>query len=229
MSRCRFLLLPLILLLALAARPCFAEPESGALSTAMSEPQYQSYLGQALMWQRRLAVEEKKFVPAFYATGVMNHTFLILFRFQPGDSGSLNLYGRHMTILFDSRSDLVGMVRVKPDWAEMTRVDDKTAVERAAAFVWDHAPELFRYVESHDVLGYTIDTQKKNGERTRIEGALVKYMDTKRGTCFFVVIAPDKSVMAFERNIIWDEKHGRRQNESFLYDTWLEKHGYRGH
>lgn len=201
--------------------------DTGALHTEMTEPQYKSYLGQALMWQARLAVDEKKFYPAFYATGVMNRTFLILFRFQPENTDTLNLYGPHMSILFDSRSDLVGMVRVKPEWAGQSRVSDKTAVERGAAFIWSYAPDLFRFVNSPDILDYQVEARKNGGALQQVDGVLVRYTDTRSGRCFFVIVAPDKSVMAFERNVKWDPSHHSRQNESFLYDAWLEKNGYR--
>lgn len=50
----------------------------------------------------------------------------------------------------------------------------------------------------------------------------VKRRNLTTGLYFWVIVAPDKSVMIFERDIIWDFLRAGRQTEKWLHDSWLK-------
>lgn len=196
---------------------------TGEIITEMSVPQYLSYEAQAIKLRDQVARDERDFYPAFCGAGMLNGSYVILFRFQPPDTEPINFYGRHFSVLFDSKSDLIGMLRVKPEWAKMSRADRGRAEATAMLFIRIFAPSLWRYTKSRTVEMRDFKVSRDGDETSIIEGVLSLFYDQKRKTYFFVLVAPDGTVMAFERDLPNDAVDFGQAEETWLYDSYLEK------
>lgn len=197
-------------------------PAAGII-TEMSEPHYQSCLAQAVKWRDLLSQGGRHFYPAFACAGVLNGSYVVLFRFQPPDTEPLNFFGRHFSVLFDSDSDLIGMLRVKPEWADMSRADQKRAAATSALFIRRFTPGLWRYVGSQTVKHRDFEFRRSDGSAAVIKGVLSTFYDSKRRTYFFVMAAPDGSVMAFERNLQSGAVDFGETGRNWLYDAYLRE------
>lgn len=86
----------------------------------------------------------------------------------------------------------------------------------------DYAPDLIgkykvQWIDRHEEV-INID-----GIKTKVAGMKVKCRNLEDGLYFWIVIAPDKSVMIFERDIQWDFIKAGRQTEKWLHDNWFQK------
>lgn len=214
-DRIAFLALYLLVLLV-------PDVSAGEIIQEMTVPQYLSYEAQAVKWRDLVAWDEKGFLPVFSGVGVLNGAYVILFRFQPSGTERVDLYGRHFSVLFDNKSDLIGMLRVKPEWAEMGRANFKRAAA-AMFFIRRFTPELWRYTKSQTLETRDIEVKRPDGRMSVVKGVLSLFYDSKRKTYFFVLIAPDGTVMVFERNLPSYAEDFGWAGENWLYDSCLEK------
>lgn len=196
---------------------------AGGIITEMTEPMYKSYEAQAIKWRDLIGQDERGFYPAFGGAGVQGGKYIVLFRFQPPNVKPINFYGRHLSVIFDSMSNLVGMLRVKPEWSDMGGVSHKRAAETAVLFIRRYVPALWRFANSQSVRTRELEIKRDDGSSAYIEGALSTFYDNKRNTYFFVMVAPDGSVMAFERDLHGEEVDFGRSEENWLYDFYLQK------
>lgn len=196
---------------------------AGGIITEMTVPQYKSYYAQAVKWRNIVAREERHFYPAFSGAGVLNGSYTIIFRFQPTGTDAINFHGRHLSVLFDSRSDLIGMLRIKPEWPDMSRPDTKRAAERALIFIRTYTPSLWRYVNSQVVEERDLEIKREDGRPAVIKCVLSVFFDHRKKNWFFVLIAPDSSVMAFERNLPEETIDFGKSSGNWLYDAYLEE------
>lgn len=200
---------------------CTPSADAGDIITYMTTPQYNSYLAQAEKWRGLLARDEGNFFPAFSGAGIFNGSYVIIFRFQPPGTTSINFYGRHFSVLFDSKSDLIGMLRVKPEWTKMDRPDQKRAAATAILFIRRFTPALWRYTKSQIVKARDMEVIREDGQEATIKGVLSVFYDDRRETYFFVMIAPDGTVMAFERNLPDGAIDFGLAGRNWLYDSYL--------
>lgn len=194
-----------------------------AIITEMTEPMYESYEAQAIKWLGMVGRDEWNFYPAFGGAGVQRGKYMILFRFQPPGTEPINFYRRHFSVIFDSMSNLVGMLRFKPEWSGMGAFSHKRAAETATLFIRRYIPALWRFIKSQSVSECEFEIKLEDGSSAYIEGVLSTFYDNKRKTYFFVMIAPDGSVMAFERDLPDQDVDFGRSEENWLYDHYLQK------
>lgn len=199
-----------------------ARASASGIITEMSVPQYNSYHAQAEKWRDIVALDERQFFPAFSGAGVLNGRYVIIFRFQPPGTEPVNFNGRHFSVLFDSRSDLIGMMRVRPEWADMERAEQRRAALTAVQFIRRYTPALSRYTRTQLLEERNLEVRRENGQEATIDGQLSIFYDDRRRTYFFVMVAPDGTVMAFERNLPSEAIDFGRAEGNWLYDSYLE-------
>lgn len=190
--------------------------------TEMTEPMYRSYEAQAVKW-RGLLGGAANYYPAFSGAGIQGGRYVVLFRFQPPGTKPINFFGRHFSVIFDSKSNLVGMLRIKQEWIGMSAASVNRAEATAALFIRRHVPALWRFIKSQQVEPREFESAREDGRAASISGVLLTFYDHKRSTYFFVMIAPDGSVMAFERDLPDAEMDFGRSAENWLYDAYLYK------
>lgn len=202
----------------------FFAPAASAdgIITEMTDTMYRSYEAQAVKW-RGLLGGEANFYPAFCGAGVQGGKYVVLFRFQPPGTKPINFFGRHFSVIFDSRSNLVGMLRIRPEWAGMDAASASRAEATAALFIRRYVPALWRFIKSQKVEIREFEIMREDGREASISGVLSTFYDHKRNTTFFVMVAPDGSVMAFERDLPNGGVDFGRAVENWLYDAYLYK------
>lgn len=190
--------------------------------TDMTDTMFRSYEAQAVKW-RDLLGGEAGFYPAFCGAGVQGGKYVVLFRFQPPGTKPVNFFGRHFSVIFDSKSNLVGMLRIKPEWAGMGAASVNRAEATAALFIRRYVPALWRFIKSQKVEIRELEIMRGDEIEASISGVLSTFFDHKRNTTFFVMVAPDGSVMAFERDLPNSGIDFGRSAENWLYDAYLYK------
>lgn len=196
---------------------------AGGLIVDMTDSMYKSYEAQAIKWRNLVGRGEEGFYPAFCGAGVQDGKYVVLFRFQPKDTQPINYFGRHLSVIFDSRSDLVGMLRIKPEWAGLPPVGSKGAEATAALFIRRYVPALWRFIKSQKVETRSLEIKRPDGGSASIAAVMSTFYDHKRNTWFFVLVAGDGSVMAFERDLPSAEIDFGESTENWLYDAYLYK------
>lgn len=199
------------------------DASEGGIITEMTEPMYRSYEAQAVKWRDLVGRSESGFYPAFSAAGVQNGRYVVLFRFQPPDTKPINFFGRHFSVIFDSKSNLIGMLRIKPEWAGMSPVSVRSAEATSALFIRRHVPALWRFIKSQETETRSFTIRNDGGGEVTVFGVLSTFRDSKRNTWFFVMIAPDGSAMAFERDLPSGVVDFGESVENWLYDAYLYK------
>lgn len=195
---------------------------AGGIITEMTDTMYRSYEAQAVKW-RDLLGGEASFYPAFCGAGVQGGRYVVLFRFQPIGTKPVNFFGRHFSVIFDNKGNLVGMLRMRPEWAVAAPPSTSRAEATAALFIRRHVPALWRFIKSQKVEIREFPIMREDGSEASVSGVLSTFYDHKRNTVFFVMVAPDGSVMAFERDLPNAEVDFGRSVENWLYDAYLHK------
>jgi hypothetical protein len=154
-------------------------------------------------------------------SGVHNGIKVALFRYQP--TGDFLLNQQHVSILQNESGDLEGFVRLLPQYKDSNNhISKDEATIIAIDFLKRFAPDLLdnykiNWVDKHTEEIY-VDNQK-----LIVAGMKVKCRNQKDGLYFWVVVAPDKSVIIFERDVEWDFLRVGRKTEKWLHDSWLIK------
>lgn len=133
-------------------------------------------------------------------------------------------YGQaNISFLISKNGRLEGMSWLLPEYTNTDKQLEKNEAESiATSFLNDYAPDLIgkykvQWIDRHEEV-INID-----GIKTKVAGMKVKCRNLEDGLYFWIVIAPDKSVMIFERDIQWDFIKAGRQTEKWLHDNWLQK------
>lgn len=196
---------------------------AGTIITDMTEPMYKSYEAQAIKWRDLVGRGEESFYPAFRGAGIQGGKYVVIFRFQPPGTQPINFFGRHFSVIFDNRSDLIGMLRIKPEWVGLSPASRNNAEAAAALFIRRYVPSLWRFIESQNVETRRFEIVRDDDSSDSIAVVLSTFHDHKRDTWFFVLVAPDGSVMAFERDLPNSEIDFGESMENWLYDAYLYK------
>lgn len=89
-------------------------------------------------------------------------------------------------------------------------------------FISQYAPSLknnykIQWIEPHD------ENIVINNQSINIRGMKVKCRDLNTGLYFWTIVAPDDTIMVFEKDIEWDFIRAGRQTQKWLHDEWLAK------
>lgn len=151
-----------------------------------------------------------------------NKTSITLYRFEP--RSEINFGKSHVSFLLDSNSgNLQGFVRLVPEYiSSKNQVSKEEAYNITKEFLEKYAPDLLvnyknSWIEPHD------ETIIENSKKITLTGMKVKCRDLNTGLYFWTIVAPDKSIMVFERDIEWDFIRAGRQTQKWLHDSWLSK------
>lgn len=147
---------------------------------------------------------------------------VVPYRYEP--TPTLNLNAPHTSFLINKNTNsLQGFVRLLPEYHEkeiqVSKQDAETAMRN---FLISYAPDLLdnfklNWVDKHDEIILI------NNQKIKIAGMKVKCRDLNTGLYFWTIIAPDHSVMIFERDVEWDFLRAGRQTQKWLHDDWLKK------
>lgn len=179
-------------------------------------------LEQVEKYKEALAPNEAGYKMVFYLKDKINDDNVHIFRFEPEPSRSITLYGPHVTVIFDEQNKLKGFARMNQTMAGENNMEENQGKLLAMNFLKQYAPDLVnsKYQWSNSHTEKLID---KSGEETIINGSWVKYRANKSGEYLWVILAPNGTVMEFDRDIVWSFFRGGRVNELWLRDEWLEK------
>lgn len=174
-------------------------------------------------YKQRLALSELDYQILFTIDEIMDKQPITLSRYQPQTSDSIRYGYAHVSFVLDTDGGLKGFTRMNPQLAVGEQVSKERAEMIARKFLAEYARDLLlvmdvQWVGPHDEV--VLDT---DGKEITLTGMKVKSRSTDNGLYFWVVVAPDSSVMVFERDISWDFIRAGRQTEKWLHDSWLKK------
>lgn len=172
--------------------------------------------------QRLLSNDELNFNLVLTHKGKHNQQAVTLYRFEPQQTLQLN--SQHTSFLLDDESGkLQGFVRLLPQYqSSQEQVTKDKALEITLKFLQEFAPDLLinyknNWIDTHD------EVIMVDGGKVSLTGMKVKCRDLNTGLYFWTIIAPDGSVMVFERDVEWDFIRAGRQTQKWLHDSWLVK------
>lgn len=177
---------------------------------------------QAEFYKNELAKTEADYKLIFYLEDKINDDNVHIFRFEPESSTNVTINGAHVTVILDENNKLKGFAQLSEAMTGKNEIDEKEGMIQALLFFKKHAPDLndakYQWSDSHEekLIG-------SDGKEKKINGKWVKYRDEKTGQYLWVILAPDKTIMEFDRDIIWSFFRGGRVNELWLRDSWFNK------
>ncbi|SUB83245.1 Inner membrane transport protein ynfM [Pragia fontium] len=174
-------------------------------------------------YKQRLALSELDYQILFTIDGLMDKQPITLSRYQPQTSDSIRYGYAQVSFVLDTEGRLKGFARMNPQLAVGQQVSKENAETIARDFLAEYAADLLpvmdvQWVAPHDEV--VLDT---DGKKITLTGMKVKSRNRDNGLYFWVIVAPDSSVMVFERDINWDFIRAGRQTEKWLHDSWLKK------
>lgn len=158
-----------------------------------------------------------------YLKDKINDEIVYIYRFEPdGEPGKINLHHTHVTVIIDNKEKLKGFAHISPQMQGANSLGEERCRELTLSFLKKYAPDLFNSSFQY------VNNQKfplidKSGKRTDLNGKWVKYRERESGEYLWVMLAPDGSVIEFDRDIVWSFFKGGRVNELWLRDEWLGK------
>ncbi|MCX8641516.1 MULTISPECIES: YcdB/YcdC domain-containing protein [unclassified Gilliamella] len=151
-----------------------------------------------------------------------NQQPVTLYRFEPQET--MQLHNQHISFLLDNNTGkLEGFVRLLPKYqSSKAQVDKDKALSITLKFLETYAPDLLNnfnnnWIDTHD------EQIIVDGKKVTLTGMKVKCRDLNTGLYFWTIIAPDETVMVFERDVEWDFIRAGRQTQKWLHDSWLSK------
>ena len=184
--------------------------------------QNNKYYIEAERFKKELARDEADYKLIFYHKGKINEDDVHIFRFEPQSSKELTLKGPHVTVILDNNNKLKGFARLNEEMAGKAKTDEKEGIRQSLLFLNKYAPDLkdsrYQWTKSHQER-----VKDSTGKLISINGSWVKYQDKDSGEYLWVILAPDNSIMEFDRDIVWSFFKGGRVNELWLRDDWFEK------
>ncbi|EKC9275614.1 hypothetical protein OQF52_004955 [Salmonella enterica] len=138
------------------------------------------------------------------------------------DSKTIHYGHANVSFLISKNLRLEGLSWLLPEYRDTGKQLTKNQAESIAVnFLTIYAPDLLdnykiQWIDRHEEI---IDIDEK---KTTIAGMKVKFRNIKDGLYFWVIVAPDGSVIIFERDIEWDFIKAGRQTEKWLHDSWLK-------
>lgn len=180
------------------------------------------YLAIAQGFKSAIAPDAKNYSLVYSLKDKINDDVVYIYRFEPGNAPTLNLYRTHITVIVDSKNKLKGFARTDEKMSVKNKLDDDKCRQLALAFIKKYAPDLadikFQWIDTHEES--FIDNSKN---KSLLQGKWVKYKESKNGHYLWVILAPDGRIMEFDRDIVWSFFRGGRVNELWLRDDWFGK------
>lgn len=143
--------------------------------------------------------EELDFNLVLTHKGMHNEQSINLYRFEP--QTTMQLDSQHISFLLNDTGKLQGFVRLLPQYQSTEqRVAKDTALAITQKFLEVYSPDLLenyenKWIDVHD------ENIIINGKKITLTGMKVKCRDLNTGLYFWTIIAPDETVMVFERDI----------------------------
>lgn len=138
-------------------------------------------------------------------------------------STSANYGMENVSFLIRKDGQLEGVSRLLPEFNDTnTQLSEKESEQIALSFLKKYAPDLL-INNAIQWIGKHSEEIKENGKKIKVSGMKVKCRNLTDGLYFWVIVAPDTSIMVFERDIEWDFIKAGRQTEKWLHDEWLAK------
>lgn len=170
----------------------------------------------------QLAKGESGYKLIFYLKNKINDDNVHIFRFEPEPSKRVTLKGPHVTVIIDDNLRLKGFARLNESMTGKNNISESDGMVQALLFLNKYAPDLkdskYQWSAPHEEKVIGADRKEKT-----INGTWVKYREQKTGQYLWVILAPDQSIMEFDRDIVWSFFRGGRVNELWLRDEWFGK------
>ena len=202
---------------------CYAQQLNQTKETSMTSTQLAKISTQlSPNFQQLLPDNELNFNLVLTHKGLHNKQPVTLYRFEPQETMHLN--SQHVSFLLDDNSNkLQGFVRLLPQYqSTKAQVTKDKALAITLKFLETYAPDLLKnynnnWIDTHD------EEIMVNGKKVTLTGMKVKCRDLNTGLYFWTIIAPDETIMVFERDVEWDFIRAGRQTQKWLHDSWLRK------
>ncbi|GGX71367.1 hypothetical protein [Saccharospirillum salsuginis] len=170
---------------------------------------------------------EPDFTVAGQLVGTRNETTIRLTRYQNKGTPDIRMGGEHISLVTDESGHLKGLAKllVRSACEPGDLPSEEEAHRIATEFFNTHAPDLLEAIEVKWIKPHTEEITH-NSKKHHLHGMKVKCKNQWNGQYFWAVVGPDKKVMVFERDVIWDFLKAGRQTEKWLHDHWLIKKNY---
>lgn len=203
---------------------CYAKQFNPIKETTMDSTQSANISNQLTPnLQQLLLNNELNFNLVLTHKGLHNKQPVTLYRFEPKQT--MHLKHQHISFLLDDNSGkLQGFVRLLPQYQSTeAQVTKDKALAITLIFLENYAPDLLKnynnnWIDTHD------EEIIVDGKKMTLTGMKVKCRDLNTGLYFWTIIAPDETIMVFERDVEWDFIRAGRQTQKWLHDSWLSKH-----
>lgn len=200
---------------------CFLSNASAQKNNRMKQQNYK-HSDVAERYKNELAPGEAAYRLVSYLNNKINDTPVHIFRYEPEPSTGVTLKGPHVTVILDDAGKLKGFARLTESMTTKNEIHEDEAIPIAQAFLKKYAPDLAdaKYQWTDTTVEKVVG---KDGKERNVTGTWVKYRDRQTGEYLWVILAPDKSVREFDRDIVWNFFRGGRVNELWLRDEWFGK------
>lgn len=147
-----------------------------------------------------------------------------LIRYERNDGRGAGLGGEHFSLVVSDAGILKGLTRMDIGMSDGPLASPEQARETALHFLQKEAPDLLKrmeisWIKPHDEVIQT--TQEGRPVTLTLTGMKVKARNLADGRWFWIIVGANKSVMVFERDIVWVTFPGHRKTEKWLHDVWL--------
>lgn len=145
-------------------------------------------------------------------------------RYQPVQHPVLLLGGPHLTCIVDLVTEqLLGVTQLVESLAHGSVPTSAAAQQTAEAHLAHAAPDVVSELHLVDIAPHT-DVVAVDGYDIGIVGKDVRYCARSTRQYTRVVVGPDRRVITFERDIVWDHIHRRCRTPMWLNDPWIAAH-----
>jgi len=182
----------------------------------------QALLPVAEKYKSNIAVDAADYNLVYYLKDKIRDTAAHIYRFESGGKmGSITYNAPHITVVVDEKGILKGFSHLGAKMKGENNLAEQRCKQLALSFFSRYASDLT------DVNYQWVDDQTFpiviNRTKSNLRAKWVKYRDRKTGYYLWVILAPDGSIMEFDRDIYWNFLRGGRVNELWLRDDWFEK------
>lgn len=151
-------------------------------------------------------------------SGNYNDDKVKLLRFTK--ESEISLFNEHIS--FVNNDKLIAIARMLKKYEVKPNLSKDEAKNIAIDFLEKYAKDLLEnykilWVDFHD------ESLEIQGKTTKITGLKVKCQNLSDKLYFWVIVGFDKSIMVFERDVIWDFLRAGRVSQKYIHDSWLKK------
>ncbi len=154
--------------------------------------------------------------------GKWNENDIILYRYTKNKN--LDLGSEHISFVYDEDKKLMGLTRIlakyeKKDNFSLSKEEAKRILlnflEKYSKDLLDNYKIL--WIDFHD------EVFKKDEKKLSITGLKVKCQNLNDKKYFWLIIGDDKSIITFERDVIWDFEKSMRHTQKWLHDSFFKE------